>query len=142
MPPKSQPSAARSKFVVTPFTPERMAHLGDTLVGDIQARLDRAENILDAPAAPLRPSYAKWKARKFPQVPTIRNLRASGITRGTIRTLTTAENRALIGSTDARANRVLAFNQRRDPQWGVSRRNRERIEAEINRMRTVRAVKP
>jgi len=139
MPSKFQPRIARSRFVVTPFTPERMIALGNVLVEDIQARLDRAENVADAPAAPLRPRYAKWKARKYP--PAIRNLKLTGRTRRGFKVTAASDGRVMIGFTDPVAEKRVSFQKRREVQWGVSPRNRERVEAEINKLRAVRVGK-
>lgn len=124
------------RFVVTPFTGERMRQLGEGLLGSIQGRLDRAENIFDIPALPLKPNYAKLKARKHP--PAIRNLKYSGITRGTLHVMATAENQAILGSRDARANRILFFNKQRDPQWGMSPKDRHGVERQISGMRPIK----
>jgi len=124
------------RFVVTPPDAGRMNELGKTFLTAFKERLDRAQNIFDAPARPLSRAYARRKARLKP--PAIRNLRMSGITRDTIHVMASAEGRAVIGTRDWRANMILTRQNRLDPQWGMSPRDRAAVERRLAEMKSVR----
>ncbi|MGQ9686622.1 MAG: hypothetical protein ACUVT2_10010 [Thiobacillaceae bacterium] len=136
MPSKFQPRIRKARFVVSPFTPEQMIEFGNALLADVNARLERGENVYDQPAKPLAEKYAKWKARKYP--PAVRNLKATGRTRRGAKVISASENRAVIGFTDPVAEQRIVWNQRRERQWGASPRNLEHLRRVVAQTRPVR----
>jgi len=137
MPTRFQPRITKARFVVSRFTAHQMVEFGNALLGDINARLDRGENVHDQPAKALAERYAKWKARRYP--PAIRNLKLTGRTRRGAKVMSASENRVVIGFTDPVAEQRVVFNQRRERQWGVSPRNLQHIASVIAAARAVRA---
>lgn len=125
---KFQPKIRRARFAVPGYSPEQMITLGNAVVESMKTRFASALDVYDQAAPPLKPSYAKWKAKRYP--PAIRNLMRTGRTLRGLRVLSGAPNRAVIGFSDTVAGMRMAFNQRRSRQWGVSPRNQqEMIEA-------------
>ncbi len=132
----------RARFVVSPFTAEQMVEIGQLCVDSIKARLARAENVYDQPAAPLkerRPGrgYKSYKSRKAP--PAVRNWKLTGRTLRAMRVLRAKENRAVIGFSDPVAAMRAAINNRRERQFGVSPANWRDILAAVKAIRLVRA---
>ena len=132
-----QTKITRARFVVSPFSSEQMAALGQTGVDSIQARLERGQNVSDQPAAPLAKRYQAYKARRSP--PAIRNWRLSGRTLGALRVLRANENRAVIGFSDPEAGRRAAINNRRERQFGLSPANWRDVLEAVRRFRFARA---
>jgi len=127
----------RARFVVSPFTAEQMVEIGQVAVASILERLERGQNVSDQPAAPLRPSYRKYKARRSP--PAIRNWKLTGRTLRGLRVLEANENRAVIGFSDPEAGRRAALNNRRERQFGLSPANWRDIREAVRRFRFARA---
>jgi hypothetical protein len=136
-----KPRITRARFVVSPFTAEQMVEIGQTCVDSIKSRLERAENVYDQPAAPLKErkpgrGYKTYKSRRAP--PAIRNWRFTGRTLRAMRVLRANENRAVIGFSDPVAVLRAAINNRRERQFGVSPANWKDIIAAVKRLRLVR----
>ena len=106
--------------------------------GSIRARIQSGQNIYDQGAAPLKPGqsgrrgYPDYKAARGLQP--IRDWTWSGHTLRCLKVLTANENRAAIGFLDEAlpgrrqtASQIAAFNNRREPQWGVSPRDRQAV---------------
>lgn len=136
-----RPKITRARFVVSPFSAEQMVEIGQSCVDSIKARLERAENVYDLPAAPLKErkpgrGYKTYKARRTP--PAIRNWRFTGRTLRGMRVLRANENRVVIGFSDPVAAMRAAINNRRERQFGLSPANWKDIIAAVKRIRFVR----
>lgn len=125
-----QTKIKRARFTVPGYSPDQMVMLGNALRDSIEQRILRAEDVYDGAAQPLsskgkRGGYAAWKSKKAP--PAERNWRYTGRTLRSMKVLSVATNRAVIGFTDAEANKRAAINNRRWRQFGVSPRNRQAV---------------
>lgn len=141
---KFQTVVKRARFVVNGYSPEQMIVLGTALRDSIVERIVRAEDVYDAPAKPLSSKgkhggYAAWKAKKAP--PAERNWKYTGRTLRSMKVLSAAANRAVIGFTDAEANRRAFFNNRRVRQFDVSPRNRQAVAAALKTLGSFVQVK-
>lgn len=126
---KFQTKITRARFVYSPLSGQRMAEIGESLIGTIFERWDRGLDVNDQPAPPLAQAYEKAKQRKGGQ--TVRDLLRTGRLRRSIKALAANENKVTLGPTDgthARLKRggqlsfadVLTLNQRRWRMWGIS----------------------
>ena len=104
-----------------------MLGFANVLNASIAARLDRGLDANDNPAPPLNPRYAKFKQRRYGSA--IRDWKLTGQTRGSMKVLSAAPNKATLGFLDGtrRGRRgsvtiaqVVALNQRISRQYGVS----------------------
>jgi hypothetical protein len=132
-----QTKITRARFVVSPFTSEQMVEIGQAAVGSILDRIERGENVLDQPAAPLAKRYQAYKARRSP--PAIRNWKLTGRTLRALRLLRANENRAVIGFSDPEAGRRAAINNQRERQFGLSPANWRDVIERVKQVRFVRA---
>ena len=124
---------SKARFVVTGYKPEQMASLGQSLIDyAIKPRLARAEDIYDAPAPALKPNYAKFKQRRSP--PAIRNWQLTGRLLRSMKVLRAAQNKAVIGFTDAATNLRAFLNNRRARQFGVSPKDRQILVQALRRL--------
>lgn len=136
---KFQPVIRRARYKVAGYTGAEMLEFGNVLAEDVKARILRAENVQDQPAIPLRPNYAKYKAKKAP--PAVRNWRLSGRTLRGLRCVSASPNLAIIRFYDPVANERAYLNNRRERQFGMSPRNTENIARVISNFhRVVKAV--
>lgn len=131
-----QPKITRARFVVSPYTPQQMISIGQTLIGLNFSRWNRGVDGADAAAAPLAAKYARRKAytgrRKA-----VRDLNLTGRLRDSIRVLNASENKVTIGPVDGTYSStrygvltnsdVLTLNQRRSRMWAVSPNDRAAI---------------
>lgn len=115
-----------------------MLSFGESLNTSIRDRITAGFTVDDSAAPPLKPGYAKFKARRGGS--NIRDWRLTGRTMRSMRVLKANERRAEIGFTDSETNKRAAINNRRSRQFGVSPKDREMIARVISRARLVRAV--
>ena len=108
----------KARFTVTGYSPGQMLAIADAVNTSMKSRIVSAQDVYDNPAPPLKPNYAKWKARRYP--PAIRNLIRKGETLAAMSVLSETVNRAIIGFVGAQANKVMYINQARSRQFGVS----------------------
>lgn len=109
----------RVRFVTSGYSGEQMAAAGRGLITrGIVPRIQAGLTVGDAAAPPLSVGYAKTKARRAP--PAVRNWTFSGRTLRSLKVLTAAPNKAVLGFTDAETNKRAAINNRRSRQFGVS----------------------
>lgn len=92
--------------------------------------MDRALDVFDQPAPPLKPGYAKLKGRRFGS--TVRDLKATGRMRRSMKVLSAAVNKVTLGFTDAVTNMRAAINNRRVRQYGVSPTDQAVVVASIH----------
>ncbi len=128
---KFQPVIRKARFVVSGYTPQQMIGFATALNADIAARLDRGMTVNDTPAPALSLGYAKFKQRKYGRA--LRDWRLTGQTRGSMKVLSAATNKATLGFLEGiRVGRnqslsigqVVAILQKRSRQYGVSPSNR------------------
>ena len=123
----------RARFEVSGYSPTRMIQIAGELTKSIGERIMAARNVYDAPALPLRPGYAKWKARKRPNIPTLRNWMSTTLTMHSLKVLEATDNRAVIGFIGAEANKRAAINNWRERQFGVSPVDRAALQRAVNK---------
>jgi hypothetical protein len=133
-----QPVSVRARFAVPGYSAEQMLSFGQAFAADVRARILRAEDVNDQPARPLKPKYARFKARKYP--PAIRNWRLTGRTLDDLQCIHYAPNLAIIGFTDPVALKRMLINNRRVPQFGASPKNIENINRVIDQVSPVIVV--
>lgn len=121
MPLKFQPVIKRVRFESRGFSPEQMLGFGNVLLKSIQTRLDKAQDIYDQAAPPLKPQYQRRKERYAGT--SVRDLRLTGRTRRSMKVLEVGQNYGVIGLSDPEAANRIRWNQRRSRQWGVSPQN-------------------
>lgn len=126
---RSNPVERKARFTVTGYSPSQMLVIGQTVCDDVKTRILSAQDVHDAPAPPLKPTYAKWKNRKAP--PAIRNWRLTGKTLGALGVLSESVNRAVIGFTSGKAAQVAFINQARARQFGVSPHNQAALNTAV-----------
>ena len=114
-----------ARFVVTPFTAERMTSIGNTLIGTMKARIGAGLTANDTPAPPLSKRYGRFKKRRYGN--DLRNMQASGKTLEALAVLRATTGRVEIGFNTAKANLIAAINARRSRQFGVSPGDSETI---------------
>lgn len=121
------------RFVGNGYTPAQMTQVGNGLiVRGIVPRIQAGRTVDDSQAPPLRPAYAKAKARLHP--PAVRNWTFTGRTLRSLKVLTAAENRAEIRFTDAETNKRAFINNRRSRQFGVSNADRTILSDEFGKL--------
>ena len=106
-----------------------MAWLGETALRSVKTRMTNAIDIHDEPAKRLVNKYAEKKASKGLQA--VRDWYFSGGTRRSFKVISANENRVLIGPTDARANTIVAAQNRACPMWPLSPKDYEAVYAEV-----------
>jgi hypothetical protein len=126
----------RARFRLIGVSASAMKEVATGLQESIVKRILSGRNTSDAPARPLsnrkskgRWSYAYAKSQKHP--PAVRNLRYTGFTMSQARVISAGPNTATIGFTDAirpggrlNASQIIAINNQRDAQYGVSPQDR------------------
>ncbi len=130
----------RVRFATPGYTGAQMAGVGAGLVSrGIVPRIQAGRTVADSDAPPLAAGYAKVKARRAP--PAVRNWTFSGRTLRSMKVLSAAPNRAVIGFTDAETNKRAAINNRRARQFGVSTADQRVLSAEFGKLPApVRAI--
>lgn len=110
-----------------------MLILGNRVLNEsIFPRLDRAQDIYDQSAPPLKPGYQKWKMKRYGSG--IRDLKASGRTRRGTRVVEAGQrggqnpySYVTLGFSDPVALDRIRINQLRARQWGLSPKDKEFI---------------
>jgi hypothetical protein len=134
----------KARFVYSGFTALQMQGFAQVLADSIKGRIQSAVNIYDLPASPLKPGqpgrqgYPDYKSRRG--IEPTRNWTWTGHTLKSLKVLDVSENRATIGflqtafpGRPATASQVAFYNNRREPQWGVSPRDRAAVVAAIEK---------
>jgi hypothetical protein len=119
----------KARFVVNPFTPQRMAEIAAPVAKSIVDRIYRGENLNDLPAKPLSARYARAKQIKGRQP--IRNWVWGGYTLAALHVLDTRDNQALIGFSDPLSNKKAYINNAREQQFGTSRRDLDEFHRQV-----------
>lgn len=115
----------RQRFAVPGYSVDQMVDMASKLEDSIKSRLGRGMTVDDAPAPPLSKGYSRFKRRNHP--PAVRNLRFTGLTLSTMQVVSAANNRAVVGFVGPKANMIIAVNNRRVPQFGVSPRDAQAL---------------
>lgn len=137
---------SKSRFRVNDFSSLEMQQIAETLKAKIFIRLDQALTLYDQPAEPLKERYAKYKQRRGGS--SVRDLKLTGETRRSINVLQVGRNTATIGPVKGYKqawrlkagkaaitySQLLFIQNRRSPQWGVSRRDWEATMPTIQRL--------
>lgn len=134
---KYQPKITRARFVVSPYTPQQMVQIGQSLIGFNFARWDRGIDATDSAAKPLAAKYARRKSYTGRRR-AVRDLNLTGRLRDSIRVLNASENKVTIGPVDGTYSEstkygvltnsdVLSLNQRRSRMWAVSPNDRAAV---------------
>lgn len=132
-----QPKITRARFVVSPYTPQQMVGIGQSLIGFNFARWDRGVDANDAATKPLAAKYARRKAYTGRRR-AVRDLNLTGRLRDSIRVLNASENKVTIGPVDGTYSssakygvltnsEVLTLNQRQWRMWAVSPNDRAAV---------------
>jgi hypothetical protein len=121
---------SHARFVVGPFPALTMASLAGGLRTSMYGRIARGLNVNDAPAKPLKPTYAKGKQRKGRSglrdwIYKIRTLDRMSV-------LTATENRAVIGFDHPLAAAHAHFQNMRERQFGVSPTDRSALVSAVH----------
>lgn len=115
------------------FTGEDMRLIAVAGITGMSTRLDAAQNRFDRPAPPLKEKYSRRKQRRGAKP--IRDLKLTGRLRAAIEATNVVENHCSIevrgGSLEWRK---AYFNQRRDPWFGLSPTDADRLDAEFERI--------
>lgn len=161
---KFQTKIRKARFHVEGYTPEQMASVATVLRDSIEQRILRAMDVNDAAAPPLKQPIRNVTSRRnvvtvngqrLIQLPgkeyrgypyykqkrggnPVRDWKLSGRTLRSMRVLTAAANRAVIGFTDAEANKRAYINNRRWRQFGMSPRDRAAMMAAFAGLRPVK----
>ena len=112
-----------ARFTLSPFTSEDMSDIGETVLHSITDRIRAVTDVNDAPAKPLSPRYAKWKAggtNKNPGKAPVRDWELRGKTLRSLHVKTASESRCTLGPTDAQSAMIVSVQNQRSGQWGVS----------------------
>ncbi len=130
-----QPKTTRARFNESGLTTDAMIGIGESFIDSMFARWDRAENVYDVPAKPLKKGYAiqKSKLRRGNR----RNLKLTGDMRAHVKVLSANQNRVVIGPTDSAMAERIRFNNMKDRQYGVSPKDKEAIVKAVLAARTV-----
>jgi hypothetical protein len=127
----------KARFIVTPYTAERMAEISDATLESVRTRIARALTVEDSPAPSLRPFYARRKAIKGK--PALRDWTLTGRTLRSMKTLSAGPGKARIGFTDPESNKRAFINNARYRQFGLSGSDRVVLIAAIRRFRVLEA---
>lgn len=137
---KYQPKITRARFVVSPYTPQQMVGIGQSLIGFNFSRWDRGVDANDAPVNPLAAKYARKKSINGRRA--VRDLNLTGRLRDSIRVLNSSENQVTVGPVDGIHSSsakygvltnadVLSINQGRSRMWAVSPNGRAAVLREL-----------
>lgn len=137
---KFQTVIRKARFSVPGYQPQQMVAMAQALTDDMRLRIMRGQDVNDSIAPGLKAAYAKRKARRGGNP--IRDWFLTGRTLRSLKVLSAAPNRAVIGFTDAVSNFRAALNNRRWRQFGVSPTNRQAFSRELhNQASPVKVVK-
>jgi hypothetical protein len=141
-----EPVIKRARFEVPGYSPQQMIAIANPVAKSVGDRILSALDLNDTPALPLKPGYSKWKARKYP--PAVRNWSVTGVTLRSLKTLEATHNRAVIGFTSGwskktkkgtiTTNAIVAINQSRQRQFGLSPRDRIVFVSQVNALEPVK----
>lgn len=121
-----------ARFTLSPFSPEQMRDLGNTVLNSVKKRIHAGLTVDDQPAKPLKGTtavtkggsvahdvpYAVQKQRRGLQG--IRDLMKSGGLMASIQVLSVSEDKAILGSNNAFKDKLLRKNNRLSAQFGMS----------------------
>lgn len=107
------------------FSTEDMTHIGEAAIEQMKHRSGDEQDVFDAPAPPLKPKYAKQKARKG--LAGVRDLRYSGNMLGSMQILEVDKQHCKVGFKGSTPYRKAIFNQNIDPFFGLSTTDEEHL---------------
>lgn len=119
----------KARFAAPGYRPEQMIAIAQATADDIRVRIMRAQDVNDGIAPGLKAAYAKRKSQRGGNP--IRDWFLTGRTLRSLKVLSAAQNRAVIGFTDAVSNFRAALNNRRWRQFGISPTNRQALVREL-----------
>ena len=120
------------------YRQRQMYELGMAGVAAVKERLAAAKGPNDAPAKPLKKSYAIWKTRQGKG--NRRNLFLTGEMLGNFTVRTVSEDRAKANVSSRKARIKAWVNQKREEWMVFSPRNREAVKKAAQKM--IEAMKP
>ena len=120
------------------FRQRQMYELGMAGVAAVKERLAAAKGPTDAPAKPLKKSYAIWKTRQSKG--NRRNLFLTGEMLGNFTVRTVSEDRAKANVSSRKARIKASINQKREEWMVFSPRNREAVKKAAQKM--IETMKP
>jgi len=120
------------------FKQRQMYELGMAGVAAVKERLSAAKGPTDAPAKPLKKSYAIWKTRQGKG--NRRNLFLTGEMLGNFTVRTVSEDRAKANVSSRKARIKAWVNQKREEWMVFSPRNRQTVKQAAQKM--IEAMKP
>jgi hypothetical protein len=121
-----------ARFVYRPLSAEDMTSIGNAVIADVKARIQKGQNVADASAKPLKPG--RNGHRGYPDYKVARGLRGirdlvwRGMTMRSIRVIDARPNTVRIGFDNPQAARIAAINQTREAVFWFSPNNRQRIQ--------------
>jgi len=121
-----------ARFVYRPLSAEDMSNIGNAVIADVRARIQKGHNVADASAKPLKPGrnghrgYPDYKVARGLQG--IRDLVWRGMTMRSLRVISSKPNEVRIGFDNPQAARIAAINQTREAVFWFSPNNRIRIQ--------------
>lgn len=154
MPFEFQTRISRARISV-PFDGPVMARVGEAIVRTVKMRISQAVDVNDNPAPPLKPGKARrqsgslsnfgdkvysgyLEAKRKRNIPAIRNWRFSGKLLNSMVVLSASPGKAVVGFAEraynlqkgyATTNLVATVNQNRWPQFGLSPRDQQAVNA-------------
>ena len=121
------------QLTFSPFTAEQMSDIGGVVLDSIIRRIRTATNDTDSAAPPLATRYAEYKARqrKYPGHAQIRDWTLRGKTLRSLKVKLATEDKVVLGPIDPQSQMIIAIQNKRSHQWGVSPRDHEVMYAAI-----------
>jgi hypothetical protein len=118
-----------TSLTFSPFTSEQMSRFGEIAVSSIRSRINLGLTVTDSIAPPLVEHYARRKIIRGRNP--IRDWMFRGATMGALQVKAASEDRVTIGFTTTQSNQIVAAQQRRAKQWGVSPKDWEKVVAAV-----------
>lgn len=139
-----QTRISKARFTATVFTPQVMQAIAEPVALAIRQRISAGMDAQDQPAPPLKvkvgaknpnAGYRGLKQRRG--LKPIRDWTFTGRTLRSLKVLSAAANKAVIGFTDAVSNMRAAINNRRWRQFGLSPKDQLELAARVKVARRV-----
>jgi hypothetical protein len=107
------------------FTVDQMRGLGVGIINEMEARMDRGDNIYDQQAKPLSARHAKAKIRIGANP--IRDFRYTGLALGSLVVLDASAFLVKVGFNNSLAYQHALFAQNIDPEFGLSPKDQSEV---------------